>query len=187
MSHFSFTRLPYDNCAIDKKNQESTSPFHWMTDSSIRESEKACLSGASPLMQNPYNNVPAKVIDISSDLRGQTYNLTKCPEHQYNPNTRKTVDFRWNECTDDKLIPEYTRSNRACNLSGININRFDILDTDVQELAKIHGNNVIGSNTRNQVRDAFTIERDNLVQQYKPTQLNLTPYNDISSLSSFSK
>jgi hypothetical protein len=63
------------------------------------------------------------------------------------------------ECDDTNnkfLTPEYTRVKRPCNtLSGININRFDYLTEDYQDMTKIQDNSYIGSNTRLSVRDSF--------------------------------
>ena len=35
MSHFSFTRSSYDRCALEKKDEESSAPFKWMTDVNV--------------------------------------------------------------------------------------------------------------------------------------------------------
>lgn len=157
MSHFSFTRSKYDKCALDKKQQESTDPFNWITDNSNTEHKKQCfLSAASPFMQNPFRSIPKDKIDIESDLMGYNFNLSQCPEFKYNPNTQKNYDIPFNECLDKQLVPEYTRINKPCNvLSGININRFHPLCEDLQVPTKIHSNDFIGVNTRLQVKDNF--------------------------------
>lgn len=156
MSHFSFTRSLYDKCALDKKNQESTSPFNWMTDSEIVESKKSCYQGTSPFMHNPFKSIPLDKVDIESDLRGQNFLNSKCTEHKYNPNLQKPYTETLKDCETNELVPEYTRLNRSCNvLSGISINRFSPLCDDIQSLDKIHNNSYIGKNTRLQVKDAF--------------------------------
>jgi hypothetical protein len=156
MSHFSFTRTSYDNCAINQKNNESAGPFQWLTDKNVVESKESCFLGAAPFMHNPYNSIPAGSIDIESDLRGQTRLLSKCITDKYNPNTAKPVDYKINECTNLQLVPEYTRTNKSCNIfSGININRFHPLCEDLQQPSKIASNNIIGKNTRLQVKDAI--------------------------------
>lgn len=155
MSHFSFTRNLYDKCALDKKNQESTSPFEWMTDSNIVKSQKSCYQGTSPFMHNPLNSIPLDKVDIESDLRGQNYSNSRCPTHKYNPELQKKYKHDLQDC-ENELVPEYTRLNKSCNIfSGISINRFSPLCDDVQNLDKIHNNNYIGSNTRLLVKDAF--------------------------------
>lgn len=156
MSHFSFTRGAYDKCAIEKKDQESEHPFQLLTDKSVRESKSVCFQSTSPFMQNPYNSIPSSVVDIESELRGYSFELSKCPTHKYNPSNSKKIDNIINECTDNGLIPEYTRTNKSCNIfSGITINRFHPLYEDLQSRNKIHDNSYIGTNTRLQMQEAF--------------------------------
>jgi hypothetical protein len=156
MSHFSFTRSAYDDCALNQRNKESTDSFEWATDSSVTESKMACYEGTSPFMHNPYKSVPFNAIDIENDLRGQTRMLSKCAEHKYNPNNQKPHDTQLLKNCDNGLVPEYTRINKPCNIfSGITINRFHPLCEDLQELNKIHDNAYIGTNTRLQIQDAF--------------------------------
>lgn len=156
MSHFSFSRSLYDECALKKKDEESAGPFQYMTDSQVSESTSSCFLGASPFQHNQLHSISSEYVDIESDLRGQTRNLSKCPEHKYNPNTAKPTSFSVKQCTDNLLVPEYTRINKPCNIfAGITINRFHPLCEDLQDAAKIHDNNIIGINTRLQVKDAF--------------------------------
>jgi hypothetical protein len=155
-AHFSFTRSRYDECALDKSNQESTSPFNWITDKSVIESKQVCFQAASPFMHNPYKSVPMGSVDIESELRGQNFDLTKCPSKKFNPNKANPVKTKMLPDCDNTLIPEYTRVGRACNvLSGININRFHPLCEDYQEINKIHDNAYIGTNTRLAIKDAY--------------------------------
>lgn len=160
MSHFSFTRASYDNCAIEKKDQESAGPFNWITDN-VYESKDVCFQSTSPFMQNPFRSIPKENIDIESDLRGHKYDISKCPTHKFNPQLAKGVDTKLNECKDNGLVPEYTRMNKSCNIfSGITINRFHPLCEDLQQLNKIHNNSYIGTNTRLQVKDAFKVKEN---------------------------
>lgn len=153
MSHFSFTRNLYDNCAIEKKDQESAAPFKWMTDESIVS--KSCYQGESPLMHNPLKSIPSTSVDVESDLRGQTRKLSRCPSNKFNPNDQPTQVVDLKDC-DTTLMPEYTRLNKSCNVfSGVTINRFQPLCEDVQEVSKIQENSYIGVNTRLQMRDAY--------------------------------
>lgn len=157
MSHFSFTRNLYDKCALEKKDQESTSPFKWVTDSQIAESKTACHQGTSPFMQNPFRSIPINKVDIESDLRGQNYMSSRCPSHKFNPELQKKYTETLKSCEKiTEFAPEYTRLNKSCNIfSGISINRFSPLCDDAQDVNKIHTNSYIGVNTRLQVKDAF--------------------------------
>lgn len=167
MSHFSFTRATYDNCAIEKKDQESTAPFNWVTDNTISESKQVCFQSTSPFMQNPFKSVPSSAIDIESDLRGHKFMVSKCPTHKYDPEKSDHIDFQINECKDNGLVPEYTRVNKSCNIfSGMNINRFHPLCEDLQKVNKIHNNSFIGTNTRLQIKDAFRAKQKKPVYNF---------------------
>jgi len=155
-AHFSFTRSRYDDCALNKTYQESTSPFDWVTDKSVIESKEVCFQGASPFMHNPFRSIPMESVDIESDLRGQNVDFSRCPEKKFNPNKQNPVKNKTLIDCDNTLVPNYTRVGRACNvLSGISINRFHPLCEDFQEINKIHDNTYIGTNTRLAVKDAF--------------------------------
>jgi hypothetical protein len=156
MSHFSFTRNNSDDCALTKRFEESTSPFKYQTDTTVVESLESCDMGVSPFMHNPYRSIPTDSVDIESDLRGQTRVISKCPSRQWNPDMAKPFSSKLKDCVDKKLVPEYTRLNKPCNIfSGISINRFDPLYEDLQDFGKMQSNTYIGVNTRLQVKDAF--------------------------------
>lgn len=155
-AHFSFTRSLYDDCSLEKKQQESEGPFKYATDSSVVESKESCFLGAAPFQHNPFHSVPTSSVDIESELRLQTRPLSKCPSQKFDPNKPYPLNYKINECTDTRLVPEYTRVDKPCNIfSGITINRFHPLCEDLQSIEKIHGNNYIGTNTRLQIKDAF--------------------------------
>lgn len=158
-SHFSFTRNSYDQCELEKKYQESTHPFKYTTDTIVSENNDSCFLNASPFMHNQFRSIPRGVVDIESELRGQTRILSNCPSLKYNPHNQEAIDFKVSECTDKGLIPEYTRVNKPCNIfAGITINRFHPLCDDLQNLNNIHSNKYIGNNTRLQVKDAYSIK-----------------------------
>jgi hypothetical protein len=178
MSYQSFANLNYDKCALDKKAQENLSHFNWTVDTNYGESNSPCFIGASPFSHNPSRFSPSNVIEIESNLRGQNFKLSKCPSEKYNPLSNCTECEKCNEghpcgcahcikkrqdflkdCDEEKskfLTPEYTRVTKPCNnLSGININRFEYLCEDVQDIKKIQDNSYIGTSTRLAVRDSF--------------------------------
>lgn len=160
MSHFSFTRISDDDCAIAKETQESTGPFAWVTDASVVESPDACFVPMSPFMQTPFNSIPAKSVDIDSELKGRNRPLSKCPDKKYLPSEKALPDNPIKDCDDIRLVSEHTRSKRPCNiLSGISIDRFDPLVEERQRIERIHNNTFIGVNTRLQLRDAYTKKR----------------------------
>lgn len=157
MSNYkSFANLNYDACAIKKKDDENKDYFGWITDPTISESKDSCFNKLSPFSRNPSSSIPSSKMDIESDLRGQTQILSRCSSHKFTPKFNvKTPGEDIVECANNTFLePEYTRVKKPCNtLSGISINRFEILHEDYQ--SHISDNSFIGVNTRLEVRDTF--------------------------------
>lgn len=171
MSHFSFTRSLYDQCEINKKNEESTGPFNILVDTKVPESKDSCYLNTSPFMRNPNKSIPSQSIDVESDLLGNTRPISKCISRNYSPSQKNgklepTSSYPIPKLTEDcdekvskGLTPEYTRVSKPCNIfSGITINRFNPLGDDIQDLNTIHSNSYIGVNTRLAVRDKYKKE-----------------------------
>lgn len=174
-----FTNSLYDSCNIDKKFQESTGPFNWITDN-VYESPDSCLEQQTPFMHTHFQSIPASKVDAESDLRNQTRQLSRCPQTRFDPTKLDNCqncdkcnqglpcgcehcrhvkyENEWKLCNSStkSLVPQYTRVKKPCNIfSGININRFSPLCEDLQDANKIQSNSYIGSSTRIQVKDAF--------------------------------
>ena len=161
-AHFSFTNSLYDECNLNKKQQESEGQFKWVTEP-IYEHKDSCKIDASPFMHNHFKSIPSNAVDIESELRNQTRLLSRCPETRFNP-SKVTSDNKFTSnlenCKTQDLTPQYTRINKPCNIfSGISINRFHPLCEDLQDTNKIQSNSYIGTNTRLQVKDAFNDAR----------------------------
>lgn len=184
-AHFSFTNSLYDDCNLQQKQTESVGPYNWIMDP-IYESKSDCFVKQSPFMHNTFKNVPSSVIDTESDLRNQTRILSRCASSRFDPTKLdnckdcnqcneglpcgcshcKQTKYENNlkECEKSRLIPEYTRVNKPCNIfSGITINRFDPLCDDLQDANKIQSNSYIGTNTRLEIKDAFKNQQVNLI------------------------
>lgn len=167
MSSPFFTRTKYDSCASNRTDLENKRAFTIQTDSNTRKVQRCHASfGRNGGLSG---GVPDSIIDVSSDLRGQTRLLTRCPESRHNPlkncencdncndgipcgcfHCKQTKEL--NMC-DNALVPEYTRLNKGCNLPGLTINRFDPLCDPIQ----MEGQSlpIAGSNTRIAVKDQF--------------------------------
>jgi hypothetical protein len=175
MNNQSFTRLLYDPCNLQKKQQESTGPYDWVMQSGVKESQKRCFESSSPFQRNNFNSIPGNCIDIESNLRNQNTPLSRCPGKKYNGETAckmgtdqlcdggicdcKECSNIDRLCTNDvekELTPQFTKGRRACNVySGVSINRFSPLCENPQDLHKIHPTGYIGINTRLLVADAY--------------------------------
>ncbi|NBU34008.1 hypothetical protein EB118_03560 [bacterium] len=157
MSHFSFSRNKYDACEVDYSDKERQASFNWATDPAVVENKTSCFLATAPFSHNPFKSIPVEAIDAESELKNLSRNLSRCPEKKYHPSVETTYDIlKMGECQSQDLVPEYTRTNKSCNIfSGITINRFDPLFEDLQQLKKIHHNMYTGVNTRLQIKDAF--------------------------------
>ena len=149
-----FTRKSSDNCALSQKDALNNNAFGLVVDKSVIESDESCFQASAPFKHNPFRSIPSNIVDIESELRGQTRVMSKCPSvlNRFNEFPSKKIV----ECQSKTLVPEYTRINRPCNvLAGITINRFNPLCEDLQEIHKIQDNTYIGSNTRLQYKDSY--------------------------------
>lgn len=194
-THFSFTNSLYDSCNIEKKIQESTGPYNWITDQ-VKESTNPCYVGQSPFMHNQFQSIPSTDIDVESELRNQTRHLSRCPEARFDPTKLENCkdceqcnnglpcgcnhckqtkhDNKLKDCVSPFLVPNYTRVNKSCNIfSGITINRFHPLCDDLQNLNTIQSNSYIGTNTRLQVKDAFKQNRQQLKTKFPTIRRHL--------------
>jgi hypothetical protein len=155
-----FTRKSADKCATMQKNAQNKLAFNLVVDKSVVESDKSCFQASAPFKHNPFKSVPHDVVDIESELRGQTRKMSFCPSvlNKFNKFDPKEIK----ECESNELVSEYTRINKPCNvLSGITINRFHPLCEDLQELNKIQDNSYIGVNTRLQLKDNYIPPKKN--------------------------
>lgn len=161
-----FTNNLYDDCNLEKKNQESVGPYNWVIDN---VKHAGCFHNDSPYMQSNANNVPNNLVDIENNIRNQQRKKTRCIHDKHIPsknydcsdcdknvycNCETKNVLKDSECSGF-LKADYTRKSKSVNLSGISINRFSILNENLQDLNKIHGNNIIGLNTRLFVKDNF--------------------------------
>lgn len=171
MSQNFFTRTKYDSCASNKTDLENKHAFSITTDTnSLPGTGKRCFTSFNS-GYNGAHGVPKNFVDVSSELRGQTRSITRCPESRYNPvlncsdcsncndglpcgcNHCKKNNEDFLRCDSDSLNPEYTRLNKACNIfSGITIDRFDPLIRETQVPESIL---IAGKNTRIQSKDQF--------------------------------
>ncbi len=87
----SSNRLIYDNCTYDSRIKTSTGPFQYATyNGKFENSSKSTLErniiGAEHVALYTGN-----LVDLESDLRGQTRLASKCPSRKYAP---KTLDMK---------------------------------------------------------------------------------------------
>jgi len=81
----SFNRCMYDNCSFNERNKESTSPGNYMlypgkfyNNNQVRIAKGIVAGNEVSLSKN-------NLVDLESDLRGQTRILSNCSKNKYSP------------------------------------------------------------------------------------------------------
>lgn len=90
-----FNRLNYDNCAYDKRLQESTSPLSYQMSRYKFENCARCT-------YNGTQYAPFDLVEEESELKGISRPATRCPSRLYNPMCKRS-NICWS--TYDKDVP----------------------------------------------------------------------------------
>ena len=85
----SSNRLSYDACAYQTNLQQSTSPLDYMLYTGKYENCAKCRIEFGVVGGNGVSLFSGNLVDLESDLRGQTRIASSCPSTMYNPNTQK--------------------------------------------------------------------------------------------------
>lgn len=90
-----FNRLNYDNCAYDKRLQESISPLAY-------QMERYKFENCGRCTYDGKQYAPFDLVEEESELKGLVRPATRCPSKLYNPTCKKS-ETCWN--TYDKNMP----------------------------------------------------------------------------------
>jgi hypothetical protein len=82
----SSNRLSYDACAYQKSLQESTSPLEYMLYSGKYENCAKCRIEFGVVGGTSASLFSGNLVDLESDLRGQTRQASMCDRNMYAPN-----------------------------------------------------------------------------------------------------
>lgn len=82
----SFNRLPYDNCAYQKRLYESTDPLKYSLYEGKYENCQKCVINDANFWR------PFDLVDVESELMNITRLNSQCPQFKYNPNCKKGGD-----------------------------------------------------------------------------------------------
>jgi hypothetical protein len=83
----SSNRLSYDACAYQKTIQQSTSPLEYMLFAGKYENCAKCRMEFGVVGGNGVSLFSGNLVDLESDLRGQTRQASLCPKRMYSPQT----------------------------------------------------------------------------------------------------
>jgi hypothetical protein len=81
----SSNRLSYDSCAYKKSVQQSIAPLDYMMYEGKYNNSAKCRIEFGVLGGNQVSLYSGNLVDLESDLRGQTRKASLCPSKKYNP------------------------------------------------------------------------------------------------------
>ncbi len=84
----SSNRLMYDSCAYEKSLQQSTSPLNYALYTGKYENTAKCRIEFGLVGGNGVSQYSGNLVDLESDLRGQTRAATLCPCKKYGPDCK---------------------------------------------------------------------------------------------------
>ena len=84
----SSNRLSYDSCAYEKSLQQSTSPLDYMLYTGKYENCAKCRIEFGVVGGNGVSLFSGNLVDLESDLRGQTRQASLCPKKFYTPDCK---------------------------------------------------------------------------------------------------
>jgi hypothetical protein len=104
----SSNRLSYDKCAYQKDLQQSTDPLNYMMYTGKYENCAKCRIEFGVVGGNGVSLFSGNLVDLESDLRGQTRQASLCPSTFYTPNCDKNCNNKMNglPCSASQCKPK---------------------------------------------------------------------------------
>jgi len=84
----SSNRLSYDSCAYQKSLQQSMGPLDYMMYTGKYENSAKCRIEFGTVGGNGVSIFSGNLVDLESDLRGQTRQASMCPSNMYHPSQK---------------------------------------------------------------------------------------------------
>ena len=86
----SSNRLMYDSCTYETRVKTSSGPYNYALYNGKFENSSKCTIERNIIGGNHVSLYSGNLVDLESDLRGQTRIASKCPSRKYTP---KTLDM----------------------------------------------------------------------------------------------
>lgn len=99
----SSNRLIYDSCAYKKNLQQSTDPLNYVLYTGKYENSAKCRIELGSVGGNGVSLFNGNLVDLESDLRGQTRQTSLCPNKKYGPNSNTKCNDKNKEDCKPKL------------------------------------------------------------------------------------
>jgi hypothetical protein len=81
----SSNRLTYDKCAYKQDLLQSVAPVDYQLDPIKYENCKKCRMELGIVSGTAISHISGNLVDLESDLRGQTRTISRCPQYDYAP------------------------------------------------------------------------------------------------------
>jgi len=109
----SFNRLTYDTCNYKQNLNESVSSLTYVLDTARYEHKQKCRHNLGLVGGSAVSHVSGNLVDLESELRGQTRFASKCPCNQYMPSANGVIK-------NDKTAPINTTMKHlpSCQMIG---------------------------------------------------------------------
>ncbi len=94
----SFNRTKYDNCSYKVDLKSSVDTLSYILSPYRYENSNKCMHQLGLVGGTSVSHIKGNLVDLDSELRGQTRILTRCPTNQYMPSDNGII-------TNDKTEP----------------------------------------------------------------------------------
>ena len=116
----SSNRLSYDNCAYQKSLEQSTAPLDYMMYEGKYNNTAKCRIEFGVVGGNDVSLYSGNLVDLESDLRGQTRYASSCPSKMYNPNCASLMNGLPSD--DPKCKSLKLKNLKNCNYPNTHLN-----------------------------------------------------------------
>lgn len=94
----SFNRTKYDNCSYKVELQSSVDTLGYILSPQRYENKNKCMHQLGFVGGTAVSHIAGNLVDLESELRGQTRIISKCPTNSYMPSDSDLI-------TNDKTEP----------------------------------------------------------------------------------
>ncbi len=119
----SSNRTSYDKCAYEKKLQESTSPLNYQLYPGKFENTAKCRIEFGVVGGNGVSIASGNLVDLESELRGQTRLNSQCPSTKYSPATYKSPKLNHQPACQMQYFPPTPMKPAPGSLAQCNYGR----------------------------------------------------------------
>jgi len=112
----SSNRLIYDTCAYKHRVGESVESISYLLNPIKYENCSKCRHELGIVGGSSVSQISGNLVDLESDLRGQTRMNSGCPNKKYLPNNNNTIKLSGNFCSKPRTINTNMVHLRPCQM-----------------------------------------------------------------------